>query len=252
LNSTGYNPIDTLTFAFLFILIAILFYKIVLKRLKIKVDGRFSLALLPWILLGSILRVLEDSGYFVTYFLISPLIYITIFVLAFSSLLLAIFFWKKTKIPYHIYFFTIGFILDGIFFTQLKITFFEGIINVLLLDIVLLSLILILGNLSEITKSLYNKFTIFSQVYDASSTFISVQFYGYSEQHVLPNFLIPLLGGNWFFFVIIKFLIALILVYAIDIYIENKNFGNWLKLLVIILGTAQGTRDMLMLGVFGV
>jgi len=77
-----------------------------------------------------------------------------------------------------------------------------------------------------------------------------VQFYGFREQHVLPNFIISLMGGHWVFFIFIKFLAVLIFVYFVDTNVKDKNLGNWLKLVVVILGVAQGTRDMLSLGVF--
>jgi uncharacterized membrane protein len=249
LISSGYNIVNTLAYALILIFAIFFVYKI-LNKLKIKIDGKFVLALLPWVLLGSILRVLEDYKH-ISYFLISPLIYITIFSITFSFLLFSLFLEKKTKITYHSYLFSFGFILAGIFFTQIRITNFIGIYQILSLDLFALVLILIFSNIARTTKPLFNKFTIFSQIYDSNSTFVSLQFYNFREQHVLPNFIISILGGNWIFFVFIKFIVVLLFVYLVDSYIKNKNFRNWLKLVVIILGTAQGTRDMLALGVFG-
>ncbi len=250
LNLSGYNWVNTLTYATILIISIFLIYKL-LKFLKIKIDGKFGLALLPWILLGSILRVLEDSGYLINYFLISPLIYFTLFGLTFSFLLISLGFEKQTKVKYQSYFFTFGFILAGIFFTQVNITNFIGILQVLSLDVFFLILILKLGNLKKFTRSLFNKLTIFSQVFDANATFISLQFYAFKEQHVVPNIIMSSLGGNWFFFIFIKLGVVIAIIYFVEKYLENENFKNWLKLIVIILGVAQGTRDILALGVFG-
>ena len=250
LNSTGYNIVNTLTYAIILIFAVFGVYK-ALEKLKIRIDGKFGLGLLPWILLGSVLRVLEDSGYFISYFLISPLIYITIFIIAFSFLLICLALERLTKIKYQSYFFSLGFILVGTFFTQVNIINFSGIAQVLVLDLIWLLLILKLGELKKFTQPLFNKLTIFSQVYDANSTFISLQFYSFREQHLLPNLLISLVGGNWVFFIFIKLAIVVLLIYFIEKYLESENFKNWVKLVIIVLGVAQGTRDMLSLGVFG-
>ena len=249
LTFSGYNIVNTITYATILIFAIFLVYGI-LNKLKIKIDGKFGLSLLPWILLGSFLRVLEDYNH-ISYFLISPLIYITIFSITFLFLLFSLFLERKTKIPYNSYFFSFGFILAGISFTQIKIINFVGISQIIFLDLLFLILTLILGNITKTTKNLFNKLTIFSQIYDSTSTYVSVQFYSFREQHVLPNLIIPLLGGNWIFFIFIKFIIILIFVYFVNFYVKDKNFGNWLKLVVIILGVAQGTRDMISLGVFG-
>ena len=61
---------------------------------------RFTLALLPFILFGSISRVLEDSGYFtepLVYWFISPLIYLQIAVYALSFLLFGYYIERKFK-----------------------------------------------------------------------------------------------------------------------------------------------------------
>lgn len=248
LNYSGYNLVNTLAYASILIFAIFFVYKI-LEKLKIEVNGKFGLALLPWIALGSFLRVLEDY-YNISYLLVSPFIYIMIFLVTFSFLLLSLLLEKKTEITYLNFFFSFGFIFAGISFTQIKIINFIAISQILSLDLLFLIFIFALGDKARITKTLFNKFTIFSQLYDSSSTFVAVQFYGFKEQHVLPNFIISLMGGNWIFFIFIKFLAVLIFVYFVDSNVKDKNLNNWLKLVVVILGVAQGTRDMLSLGVF--
>ena len=248
--STGYNIVNTLVYALILVLAILLIYR-VLKKLNIKIDGRFALALLPWILFGSTLRVLEDAGYFNSYFLISPLIYLTLFAFTFSSLLISLGLERQTKVNYHSYFFTFGFILFGVFFTQITITNFLGVFQILSLDLIALVIILNLGNLKNFTRSVFNKLTIFSQVFDANATFVSLQLYAFREQHVVPNLLVSSLGGNWAIFIFIKLAMVVAFLYFVEKYLENENFKNWIKLIAIILGLAQGTRDLLALGIFG-
>ncbi|RLJ04298.1 MAG: hypothetical protein DRP14_03570 [Candidatus Aenigmatarchaeota archaeon] len=242
LNLSGYNWINSITYAIILIIAIFLLYKF-LKYLNITIDGKFALSLLPYIFLGSILRVLRDANFFTSPVFVSPLIYILVFLITLPLLLFSLFLEKRTKIPYQNYFFSFGFILSGIFFTQIKFVNFIAAAQILSLDLLIFVLIFSLGNLTKLTKSLWNKFAIFSQLFDASSTFVSVQFWGYSEQHVLPNLIFGFFG-NWSFF-LVKFIVVLFLLYFADSSIKNKNFKNWLKLVVIILGLALGTRDLL-------
>ncbi len=247
LNLSGYNWVNTLTYAIVLVLAIFLVYK-VLEKLNIKIDGKFGLSLLPYIFLGSTLRALRDSNYLVSPIFVSPLIYILVFLITFSLLLFSLFLEKKTKIPFQNYFFSFGFILAGIFFTQIKFLNFTAAGQILGLDLLLFILIFSLGRVTKLTKTLWNKFTIFSQLFDASSTFVSLHFWGYSEQHVLPNLVFGFFG-DWSFF-LIKLSVVLLLIYFIDSSVKNKNFSNWLKLVIIILGIAQGTRDLLRISAF--
>jgi uncharacterized membrane protein len=80
---------------------------------------------------------------------------------------------------------------------------------------------------------------------DASATFASLSFFGYSEQHVLPNLLIPYLGPASMF--LLKLLVLIPVLYIIDRETEPGNFRNFLKTAIIILGLAPGLRDLLRL-----
>jgi len=242
INLSGYNWINSFVYALVLIAAIFLIYKL-LKFLKIEVNLRFALSLSPYIFLGSILRVLRDANFLTSPVFVSPLIYILIFLIALPLLLFSLFLEKITKIPFQNYFFSFGFILSGIFFTQIQFVNFIAAAQILSLDLLIFVLIFSLGNLTKLTRSLWNKFAIFSQLFDASSTFVSVQFWGYSEQHVLPNLIFDFFG-NWSFF-LVKLIVVLFLLYFVDSGIKNENFKNWIKLVVIILGLALGTRDLL-------
>jgi uncharacterized membrane protein len=69
----GYTFISELTYG----LILVWLYKL-LKKLNIRIDWYFCLALLPYILFGPVTRVLEDTNFFIepyVFWFISPLIY---------------------------------------------------------------------------------------------------------------------------------------------------------------------------------
>ena len=86
----GYTILSELTYGVILVCALYGLYKL-LKKLEIKIDWQFCLALLPYILFGPVTRVLEDTNYFyepAVYWFISPLIYFqtTLYVLIFLFL----------------------------------------------------------------------------------------------------------------------------------------------------------------------
>ena len=94
----GYTLLSELTYGIILIFTLYGLYKL-LKKLEIKIDWYFCLALFPYILFGPVTRVLEDTNYFTdpfVYWFISPLIYFQTTFYVFIFLLLGYYFQKKT------------------------------------------------------------------------------------------------------------------------------------------------------------
>jgi uncharacterized membrane protein len=86
----GYTILSEITYGLILVCAIYGLYKL-LKKLEIKIDWYFCLALFPYILFGPVTRVLEDTNYFsepAVYWFISPLIYFqtTLYVLIFLFL----------------------------------------------------------------------------------------------------------------------------------------------------------------------
>jgi uncharacterized membrane protein len=86
----GYTILSEITYGIILICALYGLYKL-LKRLGIRIDWYFCVALLPYILFGPVTRVLEDTNYYTepfVYWFISPLIYFqtTFYVLMFLLL----------------------------------------------------------------------------------------------------------------------------------------------------------------------
>ena len=84
----GYNPVNTAVYA-LILAVAVIGIWRVFSYLRIRLDAAFMVATVPWVLLGSTARALEDAGLFtreggLVYIFISPLIYIFIGLLVFG------------------------------------------------------------------------------------------------------------------------------------------------------------------------
>ena len=93
-----YTVPGTLVYAVLFIIAVFLVYKYFLKKLRI--NEKFILSLLPFIILGGVMRSLEDAEFYSGYFFVSPGIYITVFFIALISLLFSIQLERHKKIEY--------------------------------------------------------------------------------------------------------------------------------------------------------
>ncbi|MBI4170816.1 MAG: DUF63 family protein [Candidatus Aenigmarchaeota archaeon] len=263
-EGTGYNVVNTATFAIILIAAAFGVYKL-LKKLQIKIDRNFLIGVIPFVALGGILRAFEDfseaSGTARNFFFVSPLIYVTIFVIAFVLLLVSTTAEKlsKKKIGYYKIWFALGAIIDIFFLAQFRFAnafafFMVLIITVIWVVLFVVAKIIAKNKFSKLNKFLTaeNMFIILVHLFDAATTFVALQYLGYFEQHVLPGFLIGLLG-TWAMF-LLKIIVVPIVMYFFDREMKNEKEmekRTFLKLVVLILGLGPGLRNWLrMIGGF--
>ena len=242
-EGTGYNIVNTLAYGGLLAIVVWVIYEKILKG-RVKIDEKLGFALLPFILLGCSVRVLEDSGVLQGKFLwSSPMIWVWIAGFTLASLLASFWIEKKRGTAY----WKIMALLGGL-------ACVPALINIEFTNILAGLLILgIAGAISFGIFLLYRKgimrkdyFAVTSaHALDASATFVSIQFFGYFEQHVLPGFLIESFGA-WVMFPLKLLAIPLIL-FAIDRWSDDSELRNWLFICVMILGLAPGIRDTLRL-----
>lgn len=266
----GYTLISEITYGVILIIALFLIYKL-LKKLKITVDWKFALALMPCILFGPISRTLEDAEFFsepFVYWFISPLIYLQITLYALFFLLLGYYLEKKFKKRY----LTVNNILfvGGLIFLipSIFILVLLGLeSNYLRLDVFLL----IIGIVCFITCLVYftsrrfrsngkigayknplNLAMVFGHLLDGVTSYISIKDpldmgLSYSEKHPASNFLLEIWGP---LFPIVKFILIILVIYLFDILYkeELKNhmiLVNLLKIGILILGFSPGLRDLL-------
>lgn len=116
--------------------------------------------------------------------------------------------------------------------------------------------IFIAGKLSSKKFEIMNIYTkpinlliIFGQMFDAAATYVGVDFYGYAEKHPIPRFFFDTCGTSAVFLPI-KLILACLVIYLIDISFREElkdypNLRGLIKVVIIVLGLAPGTRDML-------
>jgi len=238
-KKTGYDIPKTLTYGIIFILAIILILKI-LKKLKVKIDKKLAIAISPYIVFGGAIRVLQDAGILNSYLFVTPGIYVFVFSIVFSLILLGLLLERKKGIPYFKPVFLIGIILAALPLAFLEIVNFHGIG---LVTLFYLPWVLIFYFLK--TWSLENRLVTLVQMFDATVTFTALQFFGFGEQHVLPTLLIKLFSPLSFVFA--KLITVVLILILIDKFAEDKEFSRFLKLCIGILGGATGSRDFIAL-----
>jgi len=238
-STTGYTVGGTSILAIILIIFVYLIFWI-LKFLKIKIDRRLAVAVSPYIVLGSSLRVLKDAGIIKNCLFQTPGIYFFIFGITLSLLIITTIIERKKNIPYYKIMFIVGLFLIAPILGIIQYRNFTGVGYVIAYLTPWLILLKLIPWLKE------NKIVTGLHTFDGTVTFVSMNYFGYYEQHVLPRYLINLFGTP-FSFVILKFIALVAILFIIDKYSDDKEFNNYIKLIIGILGASTGTRDFLRL-----
>ncbi|MDP3104522.1 MAG: DUF63 family protein [Candidatus Methanoperedens sp.] len=266
-NDASYNPVDTVTYA---IVLGICLFGVLklLVKLKVEIDTRFIIAVTPYILAGSSLRVLEDSGLFLPplqYLFVTPVIYFVIFAATISILSLTLVLERKGKIKdYHRVF-----CAAGIAWTLVNIAILLSIgevkhlgyaIAILTLGILSTGAVYLVSrqfNFAILTDRI-NISILFAHLLDASSTYVGMDWLGYYEKHVVPTFFIDL-AGNFtdhpaLVMFPLKLLVFIPVFYLLDRGMEDEKDRKLIplmKLVILVLGLSPAVRNTLriMMGV---
>ncbi len=259
----GYNPINTITYAVIMFFIAFFIIFPYFNRKGIKFNFKFLLALLPYIFFATGMRILEDLQILERasvpwqpgYYLVSPGIWIVIGLLVAGALILSRLLAKKTGKDLYMIFGGIGLVLwlpvlvyNLTLFRQ-WFAFFAVLAGTILVTAVAYGLIALARKIKEnkvpeLMKDKLNILAVASQALDGTATAIAVSFYGYGEQHFVSEFV---LGLHPALFIVVKVALTLIILYYIEKEIKDPNLRGFVKIILIILGSATGSRDVLTL-----
>jgi uncharacterized membrane protein len=248
-EGTGYNVVNTATYALLFIVFITAVHRF-FKKLKIHPDRGLYLALLPMILVGGVMRSLEDAGVLpFSYLTVTPGIYLLV------AAVTAIFIILSKRISPHRFNFSLGclsfgFLLGYVILLRLKypLEFLAIIISTFIIYRVTLEL----NERSKLVhlKSIENKLMLFAHILDGFASFFAIAVFPlftgihYFEQHVVGGFIMSSFG-EWTF-IPIKILVALVAIHYVDME-KDKHWKFILKFFVIALGLGPGLRDALRL-----
>jgi uncharacterized membrane protein len=238
-TDTVYDVPGTLTYAIVLVIAVYVIYK-TLKILKIKIDYRLAIAVSPYVILGGVIRVLQDAGVLNSYWFVTPGIYFFIFFIVFLVLLVSIILERKRSIEYFKTTFLIGLLLATFALSFIQPVNLEGVVLTSVFYLPWVALFYIFKK-----WSLENRIVMTVQMFDATTTYVAVNYFGFYEKHVLPTLFINLFSPVSFIF--LKLIGIVIILLLIDKFSDDKEFNNYLKLIIGILGGATGTRDFIAL-----
>jgi uncharacterized membrane protein len=259
--SQPYNVVDTLTYAIILICSVYLIYRW-LKRSGITLDRTFVLATIPYVVLGGVLRVVQDTGMItsdIRFLLVTPLIYFVLFFFTAGILFVARFVEQQGLVKnfLHLYgaigaasAFTVSLILAAYGITTTRIDLFVlFIIPLMAITATAVVWVFIRYILSwkYVNDPLYITL-IFGHMLDASATSYGIDMHPalrYVEQHVVGSNLIEWTGTAFIMFPL-KLVVLFPAVYVLEMYRSeaDPDFWHLVVLAMIVVGLAPGVRDM--------
>ncbi|HEX55239.1 MAG: hypothetical protein DRO94_00350 [Candidatus Altiarchaeales archaeon] len=229
---------------------------------RIRIDRDFIVSILPFILLGVFIRILADIDVIERNKLwsITPGVYIISIMAFLISFSISILVSKFIRINAFYFTFVLGTIesLYVLNFIVMRVLYPERILFPILLTSVLIFFLYILFRIPEF--EMFRKFEnisiISAHLLDASSTFIAYNFFNFSEEHILPNILISLAGGNAIIMIPVKLIVVLCIIYLIEKYESEEgdelelNVYKILRITIFILGIGPGIRNTILPSLF--
>jgi len=240
----GYNTFNTIVFGIVLGVI-ILGINELFKRID-KNPNELMFVLIPLIIFGSTSRALVDNQIYPRiHLLATPGIYIFIGIMTIILLLLSTFLERHLKYKYTDIILVSGSIIC---IPNIALMIIHGInFNILLIEItcflIVSSPFIIFRKNVKILNNHTNLKVLLAHILDATSTFIALDFFNYSEQHVLPTFMINLAGTALIMYPL-KIIIILSILCIIDRLLDDKIDNNTLKLSIYILGLAPAVRNI--------
>ncbi len=256
-HDTGYNPVNTITWALLLVLCLFLTLKL-LKKLDIEIDERFIAAVSPYIFVGASLRVMEDAELFsppLSYVLITPLIYFLLFFCCVAMLTISVKLFRTNKIREYDYKLAFGLVGVLWFFANLMILLSEEeiislwvLFAVIGISAIILLVIYIIGvkfNVNFLTEKL-NVSVLAAHLLDASSSYIGIDLLGYSGKHVIEGIIVKYTGSAAGMYPL-KLGMLIPVLYLLDTQFNEKDreLKNLVLLAIIVIGLAPAVRNTL-------
>lgn len=256
-----YTLVDTLTYAIILIICVWIIYRW-LKKSEIPVDRNFVYALIPWVVFGGFLRVIEDTG--VTgpdwgILLTTPLIFFVILGLAGPVLWICHLGDRKGIVPgVSRSFGGVGMVaclisLGFLVWYGLTVSRLDPMVAVVILLMATVSSLLVYGLLrylfgwEYLSDRLY-QLLVCGHMLDASATSYGIEMHSipYIEQHVVGSALIELTGTAFVMFPL-KLLVIIPGIWVLEQYRRADDSAIWYLILLamIMVGMAPGIRDML-------
>lgn len=262
-----YNVVETLTYAIILVLCVYLLYRWMsqssrLSDIGLTIDGPFVLATLPYVILGGVLRVIQDTGMItgdLQFLIVTPPIYFVLFFFTIGMIFLARYLKLQGLIKNFNAFYAgagcvavviVTLVLAAWGITHTRIDLFVLCIIPLMAitaTAVIWAFIRYVLKWTYVTDPLY-LVLIFGHMLDASATSYGIDLHPsvhYIEQHVVGSSLINMTGTAFVMFPL-KLVVLFPAIYIMQLYRKEANPAFWhlVLLAMIVVGFAPGIRDM--------
>jgi uncharacterized membrane protein len=262
-----YNVVDTLTYALILVLGVYILYRWLmssryLNRIRLTIDTPFILATLPYVVLGGLLRVVQDTGMItgdIQFLLVTPLIYFVLFFFTLGMIFLSRYLQAQGCIKNFLSayaflgimsVFTVALILAawGTTVTQIDLTVLFVIpLMAVAATAILWAFIRYVLSWKYVNHPLYITL-LFSHMLDASATSYGIDMHpalSYVEQHVVGSNLIEWTHTAFVMFPL-KLVVLFPAIYVLEMYRPeaDPDFWHLVLLAMIVVGLAPGIRDM--------
>ena len=256
-----YNVVDTATYALVLIVAIYILYRWFSRSKTITIDGRFVLATLPFVILGGLLRVVQDTGMITSdlqYLLITPLIYFVLFFFTAGVLVISSSLQKAGLIRDYIPVYSGTGIAAALVIAGVLVSF--GIRNTVvdpgvaafIIGLATITSTLVYAAMRYLLKWEYARdplylALVFGQMLDASATSFGIDLHPleYVEVHVVGSNLIAWTGTAFSMFPL-KLLVLFPGIYVLERFRNEGSPVLWhlIVLAMITVGLAPGVRDM--------
>ena len=263
----AYNVVDTLTYAIILVICVYLLYRWIsspatLAGTGFAFDRKFILATIPYVILGGIVRVIEDTGMITSdwrFLLITPLIYFVIFAFTLGMMFLSRYLTLRGITGSFIEFYAFAGTLAVVVASLILLAWSQTHNGVDLFILAIIPLMAVTATFlvwavmryvlswTYVSDPLY-LILLFGQLLDASATSYGIDFHPhvqYVEQHVVGSTLIAMTGTAFVMFPL-KLLVLFPAIYVMQMYRKEANptFWHLVLLAMIVVGFAPGVRDM--------
>lgn len=224
---------------------------------RIEFDKYFVISLIPPIIFAITIRLLADAAHFpkTELWSVTPGIYVLGYAYGLVLLILGLLAQRGLGIDYWKTVLLLGFLTIPLYLFELigRMTApFSFFIPVGLAAGATILIFLVSGGISKLgfLKKAENIAIIFAHMLDASGTYIGIDFYGFSEEHPLPEFFFELAGTAAVLFPI-KLIIVGAALYFLEKWMEEEPekllYYKIIKITMFILGIGPGLRNSLQL-----
>jgi uncharacterized membrane protein len=255
-----YTPQDYLIYFAILLVVLWFFTNVFFKRIKF--DDKFLLLASPYIVFGVTLRMLSDVGVVERSQLwnITPGVYIVTVAAGLVSVGVGLLIERRTSVEYWKFPLAVGAVLALITTYNLAVHVNHPvrILYPFGLAAVITGVIYLASGASSATaifRRRSNIAIIFAHLLDGSATFIGIDFYHFTEEHLLPDFLISL-AGSAFIMIPLKIVVVLPILYLVERWRIEEGADKTqeyyiLKFVLFILGFGPGLRDAILPGTLG-